>query len=79
MASGVCRIDVVVDVVGDVIAVALCKVVPSRTRNHRRDQCLVRGGAISSVHAPATESVPIIRTATSKAVLKAAQIMSARA
>ena len=80
MASGVCRIGVVVDVAGDVcgdvIAVALSEVVPSRTRNHRRDQCLVRGGEISNVHAPANESVPTNRTRTLKAVLKTAQIMS---
>ena len=80
MASGVCRIGVVVDVAGDVcgdvIAVALSEVVPSRTRNHRRDQCLVRGGAISNVHAPANESVPIIRTTTLRVALKAVQIMS---
>ena len=68
---------VVVDVVGDVIAVALSEVVPSRTRNHRRDQCLVRGGAISNVHAPATESVPTIRTTTLRMASKAVQIMSA--
>ena len=72
MASGVCRTGVVVDVVGgvfgDVIAVALCNVVPSRTRNHWRDQCLVRGGAISNAHAPANENVPIIDTATSRTV-----------
>ena len=71
MASGVV-------VAGDVVAVALCGVVPSRTRNHRRDQCLVRGGAISNVHAPANESVPIIRTTTLRVALKAVQIMCAR-
>ena len=74
--GGVGAGDVVGDVVGDVIAVALIEVVPSRTRNHRRDQCLVRGGAISNVHAPAKESVPTNRTRTLKAVLKTAQIMS---
>ena len=68
MASGV--------IAGDVVAVALSEVVPSRTRNHRRDQCLVNGGAISNVHAPANESVPIIDTATSRTALKAVQIMS---
>ena len=74
MASGVCGGVVVDDVGGDVVAVALCEVVLSRTRNHRRDQCLVRGGAISNVHAPANESVPIIDTATSRT----AALMSAR-
>ena len=64
MASGV-RGDVVA---GDVIAVVLFEVVLSRTRNHRRDQCLVRGGAISNAHAPANESAPIIDTATSRTV-----------
>ncbi len=63
---------------GVVVAVALCEVVLSRTRNHRRDQCLVRGGAINNAHAPANETVPIIKTATLKAVLNAVQIMSAR-
>ena len=65
-------------VAGDVVAVALCEVVLSRTRNHRRDQCLVSGGAISKAHAPANESVPIIETATLKAEFKAVLIMSAR-
>ena len=60
--GGVVAGDVVGDVVGDVIAVALCEVVPSRTRNHLLDQCLVRGGVISKAHAPATESVPTMRT-----------------
>ena len=68
MASGV--------IAGDVVAVALSEVVLSRTRNHRRDQCLVSSGAISNVHAPANESVPIIDTATSRTALKAVQIMS---
>ena len=76
MASGVRGGVVAGDVVGDVTAVALCEVVPSRTRNHRRDQCLVSSGAISNVHAPAKESVPIIDTATSRTALKAVQIMS---
>ena len=62
--------DVVADVVVDVIAVVLSEVVPSRRRNHRRDQCLVRGGAISNVHAPANESVPTNRTPTSKLALR---------
>ena len=62
--------------VGDVVAVALSGVVPSRTRNHRLDQCLVRGGVISKAHAPANESVPTMRTTTLSAVLKTAQIMS---
>ena len=66
------------DVWGDVTAVVLFEVVLSRTRNHRRDQCLVSSGAISNVHAPANESAPIIDTATLKAVLNAVQIMSAR-
>ncbi len=70
--------DVVGEVVGDVVAVALCKVAPSRTRNHRRDQCLVIGGAIAKAHAPANETVPTIKTAKLKAVLKAVRIMSAR-
>ena len=74
MASGVCRTGVVVDVMADVISVALCEVVLSRIRNHRRDQCLVSGGAISNVHAPANESAPIIDTATSRTVA----LMSAR-
>ena len=77
MASGVRGGVVAGDVVGDVIAVALCEVVPSRTRNHRRDQCLVSGGAISNVHAPANETVPTIRTTTLSMALKAAPIMSA--
>ncbi len=68
MASGVCVGVVVDDVVGDVIAVALSEVVLSRTRNHRRDQCLVSGGAIRNAHAPANESAPIIDTATSRTV-----------
>ncbi len=76
MAGGVRGGVVVDDVGGDVIAVALCEVVLSRTRNHRRDQCLVSGGAMSNAHAPANESVPIIETATLKAVLNAVQIMS---
>ena len=75
MASGVCRTGVAVDVGGDVgvdvIAVAFSEFVSSRTRNHRRDQCLVSGGAISNVHAPANESVPIIRTTTLRVALKA--------
>ena len=62
--------------VGVVGGVVVTDVVPSRTRNHRRDQCLVRGGAISNVHAPANESVPIIRTTTLRVALKAVQIMS---
>ncbi len=74
MASGVCGGVVVDDVGCDVIAVAFSEVVPSRTRNHRRDQCLVRGGAISNAHAPANESAPIIDTATSRTVA----LMSAR-
>ena len=78
MASGVRRgvvaADVAGGVIGDVIAVALCEVAPSRTRNHRRDQCLVSGGAISNAHAPANESVSIIDTATSRTVA----LMSAR-
>ena len=69
MASGVCRIGVVVDVAGDVVSEDLSEVVLSRTRNHRRDQCLVRGGAISNAHAPANESVPTNRTPTSKLAL----------
>ena len=79
MASGVRR-GVVADVVIAIVdggAVALCEVVLSRTRNHRRDQCLVRGGAISNVHAPANETVPTIRTTTLSMALKAAPIMSA--
>ncbi len=64
MVGGVCGADVVCEVV----AVALCEVVLSRTRNHRRDQCLVRGGAISNAHAPANEIAPIIDTATSRTV-----------
>ena len=63
---------------GDVVAVALCEVVPSRTRIHRLDQCLVRGGVISKAHAPANESVPTMRTTTLSAMLKTAQIMIAR-
>ncbi len=63
---------------GVVGGVAVTDVVPSRTRNHRCDQCLVIGGAISNVHAPANETVPTIKTAKLKAVLKAVRIMSAR-
>ena len=76
MASGVCRTGVAVDVGGDVgvdvIAVAFSEFVSSRTRNHRRDQCLVSGGAISKAHAPANETVPTNRTPTSKLALKIA-------
>ena len=61
---------------GVVGGVVVTDVAPSRTRNHRRDQCLVRGGVISKTHAPANESVPTNRTRTLKAVLKTAQIMS---
>ena len=67
MASGVV-------VAGDVVAVALCEVVLSRTRNHRRDQCLVRCGAISNVHAPANESVPTLNNTASRT----AALMSGR-
>ena len=70
MASGVCRtgvaVDVGGDVGGDVIAVAFSEVVSSRTRNHRRDQCLVSGGAISKAHAPANETVPTISVSALK-------------
>ncbi len=62
MASGV-RGDVVA---GDVIAVAFSEVALSRTRNHRRDQCLVSGGAKSNVHAPANETVPTINNTASR-------------
>ncbi len=62
MVGGVCGADVVCEVV----AVALCEVVLSRTRNHRRDQCLVSGGAISKVHAPANERVPTINNTASR-------------
>ena len=78
MAGGVCRIGVVVVAAGEAVAVALCEVVPSRTRNHRLDQCLVRGGVISKAHAPANESVPTMRTTTLSAMLKTAQIMIVR-
>ena len=61
----------------DAGAVVLCEVVQSRTRNHRRDQCLVSSGAMNNAHAPANESVPTMRTTTSKTVLKAAKIMIA--
>ena len=61
---------------GVVGGVVVTDVAPSRTRNHRRDQCLVRCGAISKAHAPANESVPTIKAATLKPVLKTAQIMS---
>ncbi len=74
VASGVCGGVVVDDVGGDVIAVAFSEVVPSRTRNHRRDQCLVSGGAISKAHAPANESVPTINSTASRT----AALMSAR-
>jgi hypothetical protein len=60
--------------VGVVGGVVVTDVAPSRTRNHRRDQCFVSGGAISNVHAPANESAPIIDTATSRT----AALMSAR-
>ena len=59
---------VVADVMADVIAVALCEVVLSRTRNHRRDQCLVSGGAISNAHAPANESSADDQTPSSNAL-----------
>ena len=62
MASGV-RGGVVA---GEVVAVALCEVVPSRIRNHRRDQCLVSGDAISKAHAPANETVPTISVSALK-------------
>ena len=80
MASGVRR-GVVADVVIAIVdggVVVLCEVVQSRTRNHRRDQCLVSGGVMSNAHAPANESVPTMRTTTSNTVLKAAKIMSVR-
>ena len=64
--------------VGVVGGVVVTDVAPSRTRNHRLDQCLVRGGVISKAHAPANESVPTMRTTTLSAVLKTAQIMIAR-
>jgi hypothetical protein len=46
--------------VGVVGGVVVTDVAPSRTRNHRLDQCLVRGGVISKALAPANESVPMI-------------------
>ena len=61
--------------VGVVGGVVVTDVAPIRTRNHRLDQCLVRGGVISKAHAPANESVPTMRTTTLSAVLKTAQIM----
>jgi hypothetical protein len=58
--GGVDGAAVVGGVLGDVMAVALWDVVPSRARNHLRVQCLVSSGAMMSTDAPAKESVPMI-------------------
>ena len=53
-------------VFGEVVAVALWDVAPSRLRTHRHVKCLVSSGVMMRTDAPTKESVPMINVSESK-------------